>query len=364
MTTRMIHCALLAVPGLLIALAADDAHANDIITFRGTSDASAGVFLDAEQFVVADDENNVLKIYKISQPSQPVALCDLSTFLRTNVQNPEADIEGAARIGNRIYWITSHGRNKDGKERPNRYRFFATEIRTAGDAITLIPAGMPCLQLVPALLRTPFAQSLGLHQATRLGQDLNKKERQTLAPKEQGLNIEALAASPDGTMYIGFRNPLPPHPFTRRPQALVVPLTNYRQVVDISARPEFGRPILWDFDGLGLRSMDYVPAHKAFFIVAGPIDEDGDFVLYRWSGDRNQLPLPVRKFDPGLTPEALMSAPDGKRLFILSDDGSRLVRISNPAECMPGELVDERTCRNKHLIDPTKRTFRAFFITP
>jgi hypothetical protein len=31
---------------------------------------------------------------------------------------------------------------------------------------------------------------------------------------------------------------------------------------------------------------------------------------------------------------------------------------------MPGELIDERTCRNKHLVDPGKRTFRAMFLTP
>ena len=40
----------------------------------------------------------------------------------------EADFEDAARIGNRIYVIESHGRNKDGKLDRARYRFFGMDV--------------------------------------------------------------------------------------------------------------------------------------------------------------------------------------------------------------------------------------------
>jgi len=364
MRIRLTPLSLLLVCGA--ACSAVDIPASTAIVFHGTSDASAGAFLNDELFVVADDENNVLKVYNLAEPSRPAAVCDLAGFLKTTIDNPEADIEGATRVGDRIYWITSHGRNKDGKERPNRYRFFATDIKATAAAVGLVPAGRPCEDILPALLKAPFAKALGLDKATRLGEDLKKKELERLAPKDEGLNIEALAASPDGTvLYIGFRNPRPVDSLTGRARALVAPLMNYREVIDKGARPQSGEPILWDLGGLGLRSMEYCPAHKTFFLIAGPRDEGDGFVLYRWSGDREVSPAAVRRFEgEDFAPEALMPAPDGQRLFLLSDDGSRLVRIAHPSECLPGELIDDRTCQNKHLVDPAKRTFRAAFVTP
>jgi len=336
----------------------------EVTIFHGMSDASAGVFLDSERFVATDDEGNVLRVYSLSEPSRPAAVCDLSSFLKTTDKNPEADIEGATLVGDRIYWITSHGRNKDGKERPNRYRFFATDIRRSGKDVSLVPVGRPCMELVPALLEASFARPLGLDAATRLGADLQKNRREKLAPKDRGLNIEALAASPDGkVMYIGFRNPRPLDAATGRPMTLIVPMINYREVIERGIRPQFGEPVLWDLGGSGLRSMEYIEAHAAYFLISGPHDEGSGFVQYRWSGDTGERPSEVRRLSGDFAPEALMPALDG-RLFLLSDDGSRLVRISHPWECIAGELIDEATCQNKHLVDPARRTFRGMFVSP
>ena len=35
---------------------------------------------------------------------------------------------GAARIGDVVYWIGSHARNKNGRYRPERHRFLALKI--------------------------------------------------------------------------------------------------------------------------------------------------------------------------------------------------------------------------------------------
>ena len=43
-----------------------------------------------------------------------------------SVKKPESDLEGAANLADRIYWITSHGRNREGEARESRHRFFAT----------------------------------------------------------------------------------------------------------------------------------------------------------------------------------------------------------------------------------------------
>ena len=111
--------------------------AAEAITYHGTSDASAATFITEDTFVLADDENNALRIYSTHKPDRPLSSHDMSSFLAVAPDHPEADIEAAAMVGDRIYWITSHGRNRDGKLRPNRYRFFATEIHTSAGEVRL-----------------------------------------------------------------------------------------------------------------------------------------------------------------------------------------------------------------------------------
>src|SRR5215470_6348809 len=108
----------------------------DIFTYKGMCDASAAVALDAEHFIVAGDESNRLQIYKRGRPG-PVGSVGLSDFLGAK---KESDLEGAAMVGNRIYWISSHGRNSKGKFQESRHRFFATDI-TAGQPPSVTPIG-------------------------------------------------------------------------------------------------------------------------------------------------------------------------------------------------------------------------------
>ncbi|GAI56453.1 unnamed protein product, partial [marine sediment metagenome] len=103
--------------------------AEEVLIYYGMSDASAAVAVSEKMFAVADDEDNVLRVYKTTPPSLPVFSYDLTSFLGIEPGHPEADIEGATMLDDTIYWITSHGRNTDGKMRPNRYRFFAVKVK-------------------------------------------------------------------------------------------------------------------------------------------------------------------------------------------------------------------------------------------
>ena len=115
-------------------------------------DASAGFALTDDLFIAADDESNELRTYSRSRPGHPVSKLDLRSFLLIGHGDPETDIEGSAHVGDTVYWITSHARNKDGKPRPARQRFFATQISKTGQ---------PSLQLAGKLYAGLLREGLG-----------------------------------------------------------------------------------------------------------------------------------------------------------------------------------------------------------
>jgi len=343
-----------------------DVQADEVLVFRGASDASAAVAVGEDVFVVADDENNILRIYETSKAGQPVGSFDMTSFLGIEPDYPEADIEAATIIGRRIYWITSHGRNKDGKLRPSRYRFFATELLNENGSIQLRPAGKPCKTLVNELLKNQAARRLELDKATRFGEELKKKDSEKLAPKNEGLNIEGLCASADGgTLYIGFRNPRPKDKQDGRTKAIVMPLCNPDRVIEKGEAPVFGEPMLWDLKGLGIRSMEYSRFHKACFIIAGGPDEEEGFALYRWSGEPESPPVLERELSLGkkkFSFEALIPFEKSGRLLMLSDDGNLLVKVAGAWECLEGEYRKDGTCLNKYLANPGRKTFRGIWL--
>src|SRR4051794_39815217 len=118
----MLGCVML----LASAVSSVRADTQEIFVYSGICDASAAAALGKDHFVVADDERNVLRVYKRGQ-AVAVGQTDLSKFLDTK-PDKESDIEGAAAIGNKIFWITSHGANKEGEVQKRRRKLFATAI--------------------------------------------------------------------------------------------------------------------------------------------------------------------------------------------------------------------------------------------
>jgi hypothetical protein len=171
-------------------------------------------------------------------------------------------------------------------------------------------------------------------------------------------------------------------------KALVVPLRNPDAVIERIATPIFGEPMLWDLRGLpavpssdsaitdyrdsgqaglGIRSMEYSHFHQAYFIIAGPYDGSSDSVLYRWSGKDDEPPRFVQDLhtlQKNFTPEALVVFKNSDKLLLLSDDGSLPIKINDASECMEEQLNNDGTCPNKFLVDPSKKTFRAIWLTP
>lgn len=304
--------------------------------YQGMCDASAAVPIGAGHFVVADDEGDVLRIYKRGAAT-PVGTVDLIDFLhnrKPSGKNAEGDIEGAATIGQRIYWISSHAlKGKDGEADPHRRRFFATDIVQGAPSPTVKEAGTPYEALLADLLQDPRFALLA-DAATHKPEDAD------------GLNIEGLAATPDGGLLIGFRNPRP------QGRALLIPLLNPRDVVDRGEKPRFGDLIRLDLGGRGIRSIERVGSEV--LIAAGPhgpASADGvqpPFALFRWSGVAGQAPAFVRALDAGtFRPEGLFADPEQHDLLLLSDDGD--------------EQVDGHDCKSKD-VPLERKSFRALSI--
>ena len=312
---------MLAAFAVTIALAAS-AQAQEVLTYDGACDASAGIALDAERFAVANDENNRIGYFRLGEAKGAGAL-DLDAFLRIRAGR-EADVEGAAPMGKRTYWITSHGRSSSGKRQPSRQRFFATET---SDGASLATIGVPYTRLLDDLTSTPDLARYRLGEAAR---------RPAEAPG--GLNIEGLAATPGGGVLVGFRNPL------HQGRALIVPLENPAQMIE-GERARLGAPIELDLGGRGIRSMELVGS--SYVIVAGPTADEGTFALYRWSGKPEDAATPVRADLRDLRPEGLFAIPGTSSVQLLSDDG--------------GIEIEGVECKS---LPMARQAFRAMTLTP
>jgi hypothetical protein len=297
------------------------------LEYQGMCDASGSVALDNQHLVVASDEDNILRLYKFRQSGPAIASIDIDDYFPDKPPGKEVDIEAAAQIGDTVYWITSHGRNKSGKDRPERQQFFATRLSYDGDRLQSQRVGQPYNQLLDDLLSDRRLESYKLAAAA------------ALPPKAaDGLNIEGLAATTTGQLLIGWRNPIP------QGQALIVPLQNPAALVlQPGTRAELGDPILLNLDGLGIRSLEYWPSQKVYLIAAGAYDGSDRFALYTWSGQDHPQPLTIEGLPQGFRPESILCDPqDGHGLCLLSDDGS-IKREGTP-------------CKE---LSPARRFFRA-----
>src|SRR5262245_9560684 len=110
MKRPFLHLAALVLP-LAGALYLVQARSEDSLCYTGMCDASAVVSLDNDLLVVADDEQSVLRVYSRHHGGPAVQQLNLAPFLGLPRRAAEVDLEGAARLGDRIFWISSHGCN-------------------------------------------------------------------------------------------------------------------------------------------------------------------------------------------------------------------------------------------------------------
>ena len=277
------------------------------VVFHGACDASGAVPLSDRRFVVADDEDNALRVYDADAGGAPLSEIDLSADLGLPLKGkkrphfPELDLEAATGLGDRAYWLTSHGRTKGGKRKPERLLLFATTTLDPDGELALV--GEPYEALVEDLIAAPELARFDLAAAA---------ER---SPKEPGgLNIEGLTATPDGEVMLAFRNPVPDG------LALVVPLLGLPELVERGGPARFGEPIQLDLGGRGVRSLSWWRGR--YLLIAGHHDSGGVSALYTWDGAG--AAEPVAGIDlAGYNPEGFFTPEDRDQIMVVSDDGER-----------------------------------------
>jgi len=289
--------------------------------YQSTADGSAAVWA-GDHFINFDDETNIARLYKAGTGGSSVKSWNLTSALGLS---KEADFEDAARIGNNLLLITSHGRNKDGEYKTDRYRFAKLTVSGSGSSTNITVAGYT-KTLVQSLLTSSNWQQPDATIISLLAQrtQLSKATVANLAPKEEGFNIEGLGQLPGATtrVAIGLRNPL------INGQAIVITLENPLEAATGST-PIFGQAIRMDLGGCGVRAMSWSAADNTMYILAGHINSDpeANFFLYRWNGQPTSAPeyLAALQHSSGGSLEAILRHEGSNKLRILVDEGAVLI---------------------------------------
>ncbi|HEY4276596.1 MAG TPA: DUF3616 domain-containing protein [Conexibacter sp.] len=245
----------------------------------GSSDASTAIAVGDGHLLIADDERSPIRLYDAKASGR-----ELATF-PTGPAGEEIDFEASARKGDEIFWLGSHGNDKDGRAAPSRRRIFQTRLTGSGANARLEPVGTPYAGLYDDLLewdRTELDGELGFNTPGKIPPD-----------ELNGFDIEGAEFSPDDSaLYIGFRSPV--EPAAVGGSALIVPLENVEALTDGTAtRAEFGDPIFLDLDGQSIREIRKNAAGEYLILsaTAGPPTSANEQALWAWDGDPTMAPV-------------------------------------------------------------------------
>ncbi len=285
-----------------IEYAASQAGSADTRWMMGSCDASAIAMVGDGCFFVADDENNILRLYNSNLSGMPLKEVDATSWAKGS-SGDEFDIEGAtvSEDGKTIYWLTSLGNNKSGKEKPYRNRAFSTTISGSG-ATTTLSGGAYTTKMRDAMIA--FGDKNGWNFTASASY-----ENKMIPKRIDGFNIEGLTLQKGGgAAYVGFRAPCVPKKgvtptSSNRIYAVLAPVNNFETMLkgsgESSVTPQTGDPVLFDFNKLGIRSIERVGNY--YVIVAGYFDGGGTPAAYLWDGHTNSDCSPLVPGDGHLT---------------------------------------------------------------
>lgn len=290
------------------------------MTFEGSCDASGAIELDAHRVLVADDENDVLRIYDVDRGGR-ATLELMPNWNLGGEGDTESDLEASTLLGDLAFFLSSHGLTSKGIRDPERLLLFAARVPPEAGRLQLV--GQPYRSLLDDLVSDPRLARFGLAEAAQR------------APKEPGgLNLEGLTVSAEGGLLVGFRSPVP------EGRALIVGISNPHAVLE-GKRAVLTEAKLLDLGGLGIRALSRWRGR--LLVLAGPTGEGGPFRLFQ------EMEGALRPIDvdlTGLGAEALYAHDTRDEVLVLSDDGAR--------------VIEGKRC--KKLKDPHLKRFRGLWV--
>ncbi|GGD79624.1 hypothetical protein GCM10011514_49500 [Emticicia aquatilis] len=267
----------------------------------GKSDASTAIKVDNELMLVADDEDQTIRLYNRNNSGLPINSFDFTSVLGlTDISGGiprEVDIEASLKIGSSIYWMGSESNASSGNNRPNRNRVFRTDITGTGVSTSLTYVSRydflkdDILAWDANNVHGKGANYYGLVASAAAG----------VIPESTGLkgfNIEGIEMAPDNTTaYIAFRAPqvVP----ADRKKALIIPVTNFTSILAANGgtigSATFGTPIELNLGERGIREIRKNDTNE-YLIIAGPADAatgtaPKDFKFYTWTGKPADDPI-------------------------------------------------------------------------
>ena len=288
----------LALAALLIMLTATTAEAEDLRR-TGLCEASAAAVLPDGRLVVASDERDELAVYDRAG-TVPVWSEDLGKV---------SDIEGAARLGDTIFWITSHGLTGKGKDKRKRRKLLAT--RLGGDGLPR-ERGKKFKGLRKLIERALAGHGLG---------DIRK-----------ALDIEGLAATPSGALLVALRAPL-----NSDGRALVVVLPDPFDRLELDGPSSIETEVsvfALDLGGRGIRGIVRDQAGTYVIIAGASGDEERASALYTWAGAGQPRQVADADFS-GLQAEAVVVWEPGVAEIL--GDNARACKKKNGERPNPSE---------------------------
>jgi Protein of unknown function (DUF3616) len=253
--------------GAAVAQTLVAAKTEPVVHYNGICEASAAAKLDATHFVVASDDSALLRIYEHGKSAPIIPNFDVEKATGEGV----TDIEAAARIGDTIFWLTSHSFSKAKPDKP-----------------ALSPVGRVYNDFRDKVLMALGADGKGI---------------------EPKLDIEGLAATPDNALLVGLRSPL------QGTSAYVVrignpfPLLGLPQPGGVTGKPSRDAHYVLPLGGRGIRSIERVGrgAHS-YLIVAGASGEDQNApTLFWWDGAGNAVTELPKASLAEMAPEAMIA---------------------------------------------------------
>ncbi len=290
--------------------------------YSAAADTGATIDVGGGYMVAAGDESNVLRLYDERVSGPPVKIWDFDSQLPFGAAS--ANIHGAARAGNTIYFVGGMGNTQGGVVEPSHDTMFAVRINGSGASTELNYVGSyNGLREDLVEWDTLNGSPLGLAASAAAGQQ---------GESPSGFKIQGVDFLPGSSTeaYVTFRAPLEPpgeSPEDRN-LALVVPVSNFSSLFNGNpgiTHATFGTPLEWNLGGLSIRQIRANAEGEYLVLTSTANSSDTVFQVWGWDGEPEDEPVLLNAAIP-LVAEGVWDAITSTPVPIANGDGVEVLQ--------------------------------------